>query len=106
MADKDIAGVLRPLIGIVDTWLVTHADTERASATSVLAATLRGLGCADISEFTSPELAYERALALAGAGDRVVTFGSFRIVGPVMTALRLYFVASSSGALPAIWTGD
>jgi len=105
MADKDIAGVLRPLIGTVDAWIVTCADTARACATGVLATTLRELGCADVVEVQSPLLACERALAHTRPGDRVLTFGSFRIVGPVMTEVRLYSGASSSGELSAKWTG-
>ncbi|HSG65160.1 MAG TPA: bifunctional tetrahydrofolate synthase/dihydrofolate synthase [Gammaproteobacteria bacterium] len=86
MADKDRRGVIGPLEGLVDLWLVTRAATERACAPAALLDTLAELGCAPAREVP---LADARALAAAAAepGDRVVVFGSFQVVGPVMAAL-------------------
>ena len=104
MADKDIAGVLKPLAEHVDAWLVTCAKSERASDLRVLSGTLREFGTADVREIADVASACELAANAAVAGDRVVTFGSFQIVGPAMAALEIY-LPSSSGEDSAKWTG-
>jgi dihydrofolate synthase/folylpolyglutamate synthase len=104
MADKDIAGVVEPLAESIDTWLVTRAESERASDPRALASALENLGSADVREVVDVASACELAASEAGAGDRVVTFGSFQIVGPAMATLEIYFPASS-GEDSAKWTG-
>ena len=91
MADKDIAGVIRPLLGIVDFWFCTDLPTPRAASASALAQQLNEQGVkvkngADggIECFSDPAAAYQKALSKAGEGDRIVTFGSFYTVAGVM----------------------
>lgn len=104
MADKDLVGVLGPIAESVDAWLVTSAESERASDPRVLTAALEKLGCTDIREVVDIASACDLAARETGAGDRVVTFGSFQIVGPAMAALELYS-PPSSGEDSAKWTG-
>lgn len=104
MADKDIAGVVKPIAESVDTWLVTCAKTERASDPRTLAGALEQLGCTDVRVVDDIASACELAVRETDAGDRVVTFGSFQIVGPAMAALELYS-PPSSGENSAKWTG-
>lgn len=104
MADKDIAGVFEPLTEHVDAWLVTSADSERASEPPVLAAALEKLGSEDVREIADVNGACALAAREASTGDRVVTFGSFQIVGPAMAALAIY-LPPSSGENSAKWTG-
>ena len=88
MADKDIKGVIKPLLESVDYWFCTELPTKRASSASNLANILKKIGIkADgkIVCFPSPAAAYQRALSEAGEGDRIVTFGSFYTVAGVMT---------------------
>jgi dihydrofolate synthase/folylpolyglutamate synthase len=89
MADKDIGGVLAPFDGLVDEWLLTRADSERAAETSMLAAALAGCRAAVVSSSDGPAQTGSIAATRAARGDRIVVFGSFQVVGPVMAALQL-----------------
>jgi dihydrofolate synthase/folylpolyglutamate synthase len=92
MADKDIEGVIKPLLDIVDFWFCTDLPTPRAASAQTLAEKLETMGVrpkngADggIESFPEPALAYQKALSQAGEGDRIITFGSFYTVAGVMT---------------------
>ena len=104
MADKDIAGVFEPLAQSVDTWIVTRSQSERASDPRDLTAALGALGSTDVREAGDVAAACALATRETTAGDRVVTFGSFQIVGPAMATLGLY-LRPSSGEDSAKWTG-
>lgn len=91
MADKDIAGVIKPLLNSVDFWFCTNLPTPRAASAQDLALKLEELGVAvkngadgGIECFLEPALAYQKALSKAGEGDRIVVFGSFYTVSGVM----------------------
>jgi dihydrofolate synthase/folylpolyglutamate synthase len=91
MADKDIEGVIKPLLGTIDFWYCTNLPTPRAASAQSLAQTLESMGVkpkngADggIEIFENPASAYQKALSQAGEGDRIVTFGSFYTVAGVM----------------------
>lgn len=89
MADKDIEGVLKPMIGKVDFWYFCDLPTERAASATDLADRLRALGFkagqdAGVEVFKNPELAYQAALKKAGEGDRITVFGSFYTVAGVL----------------------
>ena len=91
MADKDIEGVIRPMLGVVDHWLCTNLPTSRAASAADIAAFLVSAGVkanqgvdGGIQTFQDPALAYQKALSKAGEGDRIVVFGSFYTVAGVM----------------------
>lgn len=89
MADKDIDGVLKPMMDKVDFWYFCDLPTPRAASAEFLATRLRSLGFKEgadsgIEVFLSPALAYESALKKAGEGDRIAVFGSFYTVAGVM----------------------
>jgi dihydrofolate synthase/folylpolyglutamate synthase len=90
MADKDIIGVVRPMVGVVDHWFCTDLPTTRAASATELARILESSGVENagkegsIQTFLSPSEAYQKALSLAGEGDRIVIFGSFYTVAGVM----------------------
>ena len=91
MADKDIEGVIKPLLGIVDFWYCTDLPTPRAASAHDLASKLENLGVkvkngddGGIETFLDPAAAYQKALSKAGEGDRIITFGSFYTVAGVM----------------------
>jgi dihydrofolate synthase/folylpolyglutamate synthase len=90
MRDKDLPGVLRPLVGEVDRWFVTPVDSERSAEGATLAAVLASLGAMDVEHCATPAAACLRAQAGARAGERVLVFGSFYTVGPALEALGLY----------------
>jgi dihydrofolate synthase/folylpolyglutamate synthase len=89
MADKDIAGVLKPMLDKVDFWYFCDLPTPRAALAEDLAKELKALGFKEdkdsgIETFKSPELAYQAALKKAGEGDRISVFGSFFTVAGVL----------------------
>ena len=91
MADKDIDGVIRPMLGVIDHWFCVDLPTPRAAGAADIASRLAAAGVkvgqgADVSlkTFADPALAYEKALSQAGEGDRIVVFGSFYTVAGVM----------------------
>ncbi len=89
MADKDIEGVLKPMLDKIDFWYFTDLPTTRAAKANELAVRLRALGFKEttesgISEFSDPAKAYEAALKKAGEGDRIAVFGSFYTVAGVL----------------------
>ncbi len=83
MADKDIDGVLKPLLNTVDYWYCTNLPTPRAASASDLAKRLRAFN-KEALVFMDPGAAYQAALDKAGEGDRILVFGSFYTVSGVM----------------------
>jgi dihydrofolate synthase/folylpolyglutamate synthase len=87
MGDKDIPGMLTPLVGHFDAWfLADQPDNPRAAAAGDVAATLRSLGETTISVSRNLRQALGRARQLMRERDRLVVFGSFYTVA---AALRL-----------------
>ena len=89
MADKDIPGVLKPMLDKVDFWYFCDLPTPRAASAEDLAKELKALGFKEgkdsgIETFKTPELAYQAALKKAGEGDRISVFGSFFTVAGVL----------------------
>jgi dihydrofolate synthase/folylpolyglutamate synthase len=89
MADKDIDGVLKPMMDKIDFWYFCDLPTARAASAESLATRLKSLGFKEgadsgIEVFSSPALAYESALKKAGEGDRISVFGSFYTVAGVI----------------------
>jgi dihydrofolate synthase/folylpolyglutamate synthase len=83
MADKDIDGVLKPMMDLVDYWYCTDLSTARAAKGIDLAKQIRLLG-KEAEVFSGAGSAYQMALDIAGEGDRIVIFGSFYTVAGVM----------------------
>jgi len=83
MADKDIDGVLKPMMDLVDYWYCTDLSTARAAKGIDLAKQIRLLG-KEAEVFSGAGSAYQMALDKAGEGDRIVIFGSFYTVAGVM----------------------
>jgi len=91
MADKDIPGVIKPLLNSVDFWYCSDLPTPRAASAKDISDKLEELGVAvkngedgGIECFSDPAAAYQKALSRAGEGDRIVVFGSFYTVAGVM----------------------
>ncbi len=88
MRDKDIAGLLRHVIPLVEHWYLTDLPLPRAASASELADAVRAAAGtareAQIAEFASPEQALRAAAAAADPADRIVVFGSFYTVGGVL----------------------
>ncbi len=86
MADKNVAGVLGPLLPYVRRVIATAANLPRATAAVDLAAQVRALGPADlvVDVVTDPATAVAQALALPAP---VLLTGSIYLVGPLRAAL-------------------
>ena len=86
MADKDLAGVLQPLVKQITRWYLTPLESPRSATAAQLQETLVALGVKDsqIEAFENPAAAYAAARKSAGESDRIVAFGSFLTVADVL----------------------
>ena len=85
MRDKDLAGVIAPVLPLVDAWHVTALPTARAASAEELAALVRaGRGDALVHSHSTPADALRAAVAAVDPTDRIVVFGSFYTVGGVL----------------------
>lgn len=88
-ADKDVAGVLAPLVEMGVTIVATRAsNSPRALQPGVIADIARALGTGEVHEEEGPRQALEKARRLTSEGDLVLVAGSLFLVGEVRTLLR------------------
>jgi dihydrofolate synthase/folylpolyglutamate synthase len=97
MRDKDIEGIVAPMLGRVDRWLLTGLPLPRAATSAHLATLLARAREArqpppkdddetTVATFDAPADAWAAAIGAAGPDDRIVVFGSFHTVAGVMQA--------------------
>jgi len=90
LADKEVGPFARKLAGRVDRWVVCTVEDSRAVSGAKLAASIEAVG-GQIAEICStPDDALESAARVTSEGGRILVCGSFRIVGPALSWLRLY----------------
>lgn len=94
LQDKDIAGVLQHLKGVVDYWYVCDLPGPRGASAVQLAALLKKLDLPGdipiekrIQIYADPQIAFAAATAAAGADDRIAVFGSFLTVAAVLSSI-------------------
>lgn len=87
LADKDLAGVLAPLQGLVDDWAVAPLATPRSRPAVELADALTNLG-ATVKSYASVDAALQGQCAQAAADDQILLFGSFFCVGEALAWLE------------------
>ena len=89
MADKDMAGVLTPLVKAMTHWYLTPLDNPRSATVGQIREILLNLGVKDkqIESFENPRSAYAAARKNATESDRIVAFGSFLTVADVLRDL-------------------
>ncbi|WP_413047961.1 bifunctional tetrahydrofolate synthase/dihydrofolate synthase [Pseudomonas phoenicis] len=87
LADKDLAGVVQPLLAQVDEWAVTPLLTPRSRPAAELAQTLTNLGAA-VGSYPSVDAALDEQCALATADDQILLFGSFFCVAQALEWLE------------------
>jgi dihydrofolate synthase/folylpolyglutamate synthase len=85
LKDKDHKQNLTPLLPIIDAWYVAALPGERGFSAQQMEKTLSHLGASIINVFDSVITAYKTALNHAKSNDRIIVFGSFRAVGPVLS---------------------
>jgi dihydrofolate synthase/folylpolyglutamate synthase len=97
MNDKDLAGLVQPLLPLVDAWYCCDLPTARAASAAHLADSIadakraRATGLVPLPTATctlhvGPVQALAAAISSADPLDRIVLFGSFFTVGGVLAA--------------------
>ena len=87
MEDKDLEGLIKPLLPMVDRWYFSDLPTPRASSAASLKAQWQAIATRDqvsMGEFADPSEALSQALLHADPADRILVFGSFFTVGGVL----------------------
>lgn len=85
LADKDADGIIRTLDGVVDSWHPVTLAGSRGRDGEELAARLRAEGRPALPAHDIME-ACQTVKTIAASGDRIVIFGSFHTVAPVLAA--------------------
>lgn len=83
LADKDLEGVLDPLLAKVDHWAVADLPTVRTRSGAALAAALQARG-AQAASYPSIAAALDAQCGQAGEDDEVLVFGSFYCVAEAL----------------------
>jgi len=86
LADKDVPAVLAALQGSVDRWIAAATDGPRGLSAADLVARGAAAGIVMTPGGTVCD-AMQAAARDAGAGDRIVVFGSFHTVGPALSCV-------------------
>lgn len=89
LGDKDAKSIARILEPLVDHWILCALPGPRGTTAEQLAERLQ-LPAAKTTLATSVEAGCEVGRTSAGPGDRVLVFGSFHTVGPVLHWLGIY----------------
>ncbi len=88
LADKDLPGVLQPLLSELQSWAVTTLPTGRARPALELQAALLGFG-AKVDSYPTVVAALEAQCEQAAEGDEILVFGSFYCVAEALEWLAL-----------------
>jgi len=89
--DKDVGGIVTPLLPYVDGWILAGLAglTPRGLPAVQLQAHVRAVASPNLAAACDdPRAALARARALASPLDRVVAFGSFYVAGEVLEAMK------------------
>jgi len=85
--DKDVSGIVSPLVGHVDHWIAVTADSPRAIRSGELARQVANLSNSACLAADSLNQALQQAQILASTDDQILVTGSFYLVGPVLSEL-------------------
>ncbi|WP_339532373.1 bifunctional tetrahydrofolate synthase/dihydrofolate synthase [Pseudomonas mucidolens] len=83
LSDKDLEGVVAPLLDCVQAWAVAPLDTPRTRPAAELQVALQNLG-ATVASYASVIAALEAQCAVATAEDEILLFGSFYCVAEAL----------------------
>ncbi|MCX7118638.1 MAG: Mur ligase family protein, partial [Legionellales bacterium] len=86
LKDKDICGLIKPLSSIVEQWYPASLRGQRAASQEQLQKAFRDVLGEQPHCYEDPIQATQAAVAAAKPGDWIVVYGSFLLVGAVMTA--------------------
>ena len=89
-ADKPLQSVVSTLENVVDEWYIYPLDDERGSSAEELhAAVLQAAGHAGVNCSDSLPDAFQDAKKASAAGDVILIFGSFQVVGEALEMMML-----------------
>jgi dihydrofolate synthase/folylpolyglutamate synthase len=83
LSDKDLAGVVGPLVACIDTWAVAPLPTPRSRPAAQLRQALENLG-ARVTSHDSIAAALDAQCAQASGEDEILVFGSFYSVAEAL----------------------
>ncbi|QJI20284.1 MULTISPECIES: bifunctional tetrahydrofolate synthase/dihydrofolate synthase [unclassified Pseudomonas] len=83
LSDKDLEGVVAPLLSSVQAWAVAPLDTPRSRSADDVQVLLQNLG-ATVTSHASVTAALETQCAVATAEDEILLFGSFYCVAEAL----------------------
>ena len=83
LADKDLSGVVGPLLSEVDNWAAAPLPTSRSREVAELHSHLQHCG-AQVAAYASVQAALEAQCEQAADGDEVLLFGSFYCVAEAL----------------------
>ncbi len=86
LKDKDVCGLIKPLSSIVEQWYPASLRGQRAASQEQLQKAFRDVLGEQPHCYEDPIQATQAAVAAAKPGDWIVVYGSFLLVGAVMTA--------------------
>jgi dihydrofolate synthase/folylpolyglutamate synthase len=89
--DKDVGGIMMPLLPYIDSWILAGLAglTPRGLSAAQLQTRVPAAASPNIAAACDdPRAALARARALASPLDRVVAFGSFYVAGEVLEAMK------------------
>jgi dihydrofolate synthase/folylpolyglutamate synthase len=87
LSDKDIEGIVSELRNSFHVWVIVGLQGARALSPDALAERVRKVGVRVEAVAADVVAGCLAAQELAGAGDRIVVFGSFLTVGPALALL-------------------
>jgi dihydrofolate synthase/folylpolyglutamate synthase len=90
LADKDLEGVVRRMRRHVDDWLIVGLGSVRGTSSDVTMDRIRAAGVERARDAGDVVTACRIAAEMTVPGDRIIAFGSFQLVGPVLQQLGLY----------------
>ncbi|KAA0943932.1 bifunctional tetrahydrofolate synthase/dihydrofolate synthase [Pseudomonas sp. ANT_H14] len=83
LSDKDLGGVVAPLLNNVQSWAVAPLDTPRSRPAADVQVALQNLG-ASVTSYASVTAALEAQCAVAVPEDEILLFGSFYCVAEAL----------------------
>lgn len=101
MQDKDLPEMIAPLATNFEAWFLSElSETPRAMAPRDISNTLFESGIGMISVSKNIAQAHARVMSILSEGDRLVVFGSFFIVGPVLERVERLMAKSNKQPKP------
>lgn len=93
LRDKNVEAIAQAVEPEIDEWIATDLASPRALTAGELAERLEGAVSAPVRQEESVDKALALAMRRTRPGDRILFFGSFLLVGPVLERHGLYCAA-------------